>query len=479
MKMIINGIRCDSRDGKTIDVLNPAKQTVIDSIPDASKEDVDIALSIAREGAEKWGNTPLYERIAVIYRFADLLDENTTRIANVLCEECGKPIFQAISETKGAAFIFRCYAERARSLMGDVHPVAPAPNVEKDVILCIRKPLGVVACIIPFNYPVDLFAEKVAPALIMGNSVIVKPSTDAPLANIMMTDLLLEAGVPGEAIQIITGRGERLGKWLCDSPVVDAVSLTGSTQVGVETMMNSSKFLHKVELELGGNDPFIICDDADVDLAVEETLAGRIVNAGQTCCGSKRFLVQKGIYDKYLSALSRRFQNLIIGDPKNPETELGSMINEASVDKLEKQIAFTVGQGARVFCGGKRISKTYYQPTILVDVTRDMDIAKDMEVFGPVVPIIRFETVEEAIDIANQTCYGLQGGVMTSNMTDAFLFGSKLECGCVTIGGCGNYRSVLQPFGGWKMSGNAHEGVGYTLEEMSKLKTVAFKKVLP
>ena len=478
MKMIINGIHCDSSDGKTIDVLNAASQTLIESIPDATKDDVDKALVFAKKGAEKWGNTPLYERISIIYKFSNLLDANAEKIAGVLCEECGKPISQALSETKGAAFIFRCYAERARSLMGDVHPVAPAPNVEKDVILCIRKPLGVVVCIIPFNYPVDLYAEKVAPALVMGNSVVVKPSTDAPLANIMMTELLLQAGVPGDAIQIITGKGERLGKWLCDSLVVDAVSLTGSTQVGVETMMNSSKFLHKVELELGGNDPFIICNDADVDLAVEETLAGRIVNAGQTCCGSKRFLVQSGIYDKFLAALTHRFENLIIGDPKNPETELGSMINEASVDKLEKQIAHTVEQGARVHSGGERISKTYYQPTILVDVTREMDIAKDMEVFGPVVPIIRFETVEEAIEIANQTCYGLQSGVMTLNMTDAFLFGSKLECGCVTIGGCGNYRSVLQPFGGWKMSGNAHEGVGYTLEEMSKLKTIAFKKVL-
>ncbi|MHB1315515.1 MAG: aldehyde dehydrogenase family protein [Christensenellales bacterium] len=478
MKMLIGGKFCDASNGSVIEITNPATLKVVDTVPGATCEDVSGALELSRKGFTEWSSTPLYRRIEVMYRYADLLDQNREQIAQTLCAECGKPITQARGETAGASFIFRCYAEKARTFMGDMHPVDVSASVENDVILCTHQPLGVIACVIPFNYPVDLYAEKVAPALVAGNAVIIKPSSDTPLADIMMTGLLLQAGVPGNAAQIITGSGAKVGKWLCESPLIDGVFLTGSTEVGIETALNSAKCLHRLELELGGNDPFIICEDADLDKAVAETISGRITNAGQTCCASKRMIVHNSIRDIYVEKLTAALKKLKIGDPAKEDTDCGSLINEKAAKTVEEQVNFTISQGARCVYGGHRFQTTFFEPTVLVDVTAAMDIARDMEVFGPVIPVIGFDTFDEAIAIANQTKYGLQGGVMTSDMKKAFKAGKMLACGCVTIGGSGNYRSVLQPFGGWKMSGYGNEGVGYTLDEVTRLKTIAFKKIL-
>lgn len=475
MKMLIGGKHCDASDKSVIEITNPATLERIDTVPGAAYEDVQHALELSREGFKEWSATPLYRRIEILYRYADLLDQNFDRIAATLCAESGKPINQSRKEIVAAPFIFRCYAEKARSFMGDLHPMGVSQAVENDVVVCTHQPLGVIACIVPFNYPLELFAHKVAPALIAGNAVIVKPSSDTPMANIIMTELLLEAGVPGNAAQILTGSGAKIGKWLCESPLIDAVFLTGSTEVGIETTLNSAKCLHQVELELGGNDPFIICEDADINLAVEETFFGRIFNAGQTCCASKRMIVHNSVKDLYVEKLIEMLKGLTIGNPANEDTDFGSLINERAAIKVEEQVDYTISQGARCVYGGHRFNRTYFEPTVLTEVTANMDIAKDMEVFGPVIPVIGYDTIDEAIAIANQTQYGLSSGILTSNMKYAFKAAKELESGCVAVGGSGNYRSILQPFGGWKMTGHGHEGAGYTLDEVTRLKTVAFK----
>jgi succinate-semialdehyde dehydrogenase/glutarate-semialdehyde dehydrogenase len=323
----------------------------------------------------------------------------------------------------------------------------------------------------------ELYAHKVAPALVVGNSVIIKPSSDTPLANILMTQWLLEAGVPGNAAQIITGSGAIAGKCLAENPRVNIITFTGSTEVGIETMVECSKHLHHCHLELGGNCPLIIFDDCDLDKAVQETIDGRISNAGQTCCANKRMIVQNSIKAQYIKKLLEELKKVKVGDPEKDDTTYGSMINEKAAQEVIRQINQTVKQGAKLIHGGKLFDRNFIEPAVLTDVTPDMDIAKDMEVFGPVIPIIGFDTLEEAVKIANNTIFGLSGAVMTGDMKKAFRVAKSLQCGTVVVNGSGNYRSMHQHFGGHKMSGLGSEGINYTLEEFTQKKTIALKKI--
>lgn len=478
MKMIINGKETLSRDGKMIDVINPATMEVIDQVPAATLEDVEEALDAALEAKKQWRNVPLYKRTEILWKFTELLNEARDEFVPMMCSETGKTLVACNDEVDACINIFRAYCEKARNYGGKTMPVNSEGRVEGDLIFNIREPLGVVASIVPFNYPTELYAHKAAPALVTGNVVLIKPSSDTPLGNIYLTRLLLQAGVSKGAIQVVTGSGSMIGSHLSASSKIDAVSLTGSTRVGVETALNAAKHLTHTFLELGGNDPFIIFDDADLDKAVEETLAGRASNAGQTCCGSKRFIVQNSVKEEYTKKLVEALKHIKVGNPVEEDTVYGPLISERAAKDVEAQIQQTVEQGATIAYGGKRFDYTFMEPTVLTNVTKEMDVAKDMEIFGPVFPVIGFDTMEEAIEIANNCSFGLSSGVMTKDMSIALKVAAEIEAGTCVINGCGNYRSAHLPFGGYKMTGIGREGVTETLDEYTQIKNIALKGMM-
>ncbi|MGE5542750.1 MAG: aldehyde dehydrogenase family protein [Bacillota bacterium] len=328
----------------------------------------------------------------------------------------------------------------------------------------------------PFNYPLILSTQKIAPALAAGNAVIVKPSSQNPLTLIRMVELMLECGVPANALQIVTGKGSSIGKWLVATPKINAVSLTGSTEVGKEIAGYAAPFLHRVFLELGGNDAMIIFDDADLGRVLDEAMS-RVWNSGQTCMAPKRFIVQKRIKDEFVAGLVGRLSKVVMGDPLDRNTQMGTLVSEAAAAKVEEQVHLTMKQGASCIHGGKR-NGAFFEPTVLINVTPEMDISRDMEVFGPVFPVIEFETSDEAVRIANNTMYGLSGSVFSSDIAKAIKTASEMESGTVVVNGSGFYINSALPFGGYKMSGLGREGVSCSLEEMTQVKTYALKSIL-
>lgn len=477
MKNLVKGLEMDASNHQVIEVTNPATGEFIDTVPNSTEEDVDMAVQAAIVAQKAWAAMPLHERGRILEKFVDLVERDKEELAELLCKETGKPITEARGEISNTRTFVYAYVERAKHLYGINIPAGNEAGHEKDVQFTIRQPLGVVACIIPFNFPCDLFGQKVPSALIMGNAVIVKPSTYNPLTLHRYCLLLKEAGVPDGVISCISGDGPTTGQALARHKGVHLVSVTGSTAVGIETMQTASKNLTHVMLELGGNDAFILDKDGDLDLAVEEMVWGRLYNTGQVCCASKRFLVHNDVKDEFTRRVIERISRMRIGNPMNEDTEIGCLINERAAKRVEEQVATTVAQGAKLIFGGRR-NGAYYEPAVLVDVTKDMDIMKDMEVFGPVIPICGFDTIDEAIEIANQSSFGLCGNIITRDMNNAFKVAERLEVGGAVINGASFFRSAEIPFGGWKHSGIGNEGIATTLQEMSRIKTIVLKNVL-
>ena len=477
MKMFINGIPCDASDGVTIDVINPATGAVVDTVPAATKEDVDNAVAYAKAAQKKWAAVPVSEKVAIMYKFLDIVDENKEELAQTLSQETGKPIVEARAEIGNIRIGFSGFCEKAKHLYGNTFPAGLEPGQDKHVLITKKEPIGVIACVIPFNFPCDLFDQKVAPALLSGNSCIVKPSTDNPLTLCKLSHLMNEAGVTPGAIEIITGRGQVAGTELTKNPDVHLVTLTGSTEVGIETAGYCAKNLTHVALELGGNDAFIVMEDADVDLATDELIWGRMYNTGQVCCASKRFLVHRSKVDEFAEKAIEKIKKINRSDPSTDEAEMGCLISEKAAIKVEEQVNLTVEQGGKILLGGKR-DGAFYDPTVITDVPATADVAKDMEIFGPVVPIIAFDTEEEAIRIANASKFGLCGCVFSENMKTAARVANALECGGAVINGASFFRSFEMPFGGYKHSGIGTEGVMSTFNEMTHTKSIVLKNIL-
>lgn len=477
MKMIIGGKHVPASDGAVTENRNPSTGKLIGNVPAATEQDVCCAIDTAYNARRNWRKLALYKKIEIFDKFRALIDKNIDELALLMANEGGKRIDEAYGELKACGYLFRVYGEGARNLYGDTYAEGIEDRVEKDILLTLHEPLGVIACIIPYNYPAELYAHKVASSLITGNTIVIKPASATPMTAIRLTELLLEAEVYPGAINIVTGSGAKIGDWISSNEKIAAISLTGSTRVGAHISKVAADHVPHVFLELGGNDPFIVFEDADLDVAVAETLSGRATNAGQTCCGSKRFLIQNSVKEKYTKKLYKLLSQLKVGDAADRAFDMGPVINERAAKKVIDQIEHTVQQGAKVLLGGKR-NGAFIEPTILTDVTPAMDIAKDLEVFGPVFPIIGFDTVDEAIEIANNSIYGLQSGVLTNDYHKAIKIATELETGLCVIGGCGNYRCANQPFGGCKATGTGREGVMATLEEMTHTKAIAFKGVL-
>lgn len=476
MKSLIGSSWRDSSDGKVIEVKNPATNELVDTVPSLTKEDVEEAIKYAHEHKSEWEALSVVARCEILTKFAVLVEQNKDELAKLLSDETGKPIKEAYNEIANIQIGVPAYVEKVKHEYGNIIYRGTEKGQENTIQYTIQQPLGVVVAIIPFNFPSDIFINKVPPALLMGNAVILKPASANPLTLTRYVELLVEAGVPAGVISVVHGSGSVVGTTLTSSKLVDMVSLTGSTAAGIDAAKNCAEHCAHSSLELGGNDAFILCADGDVDLAVEETVWGRLYNTGQVCCASKRFLVENSVKDEFISKMVAKIKTLKVGMPSDTDTDIGCLISEEAAIEVEKQVNKTIEQGAKLVCGGRR-KGAFYEPAILDNVTRDMDVAKDMEIFGPVIPVIGFDTIEEAVEIANGSIYGLSGSIITRDFNKAIKVSEQMECGGFVINGASFFRSFEQPFGGWKYSGIGNEGIMTTLKEMSRTKTVILKNV--
>lgn len=475
MKMLISGQQVDSSSGAVIDVLNPFTGEKLDTVPAATKEDVDKAIADAVVGQKKWNRVIVRERCQILRRYLELLKRDRDDLAKTITLETGKPIFDSYGEIDSVYHTFEGSIEIVKHHYGKSMPMGIEGGYDDDLQVTIHEPLGVIACIIPFNFPAALWAFKAGPALAAGNAIVVKPATDNPLTVLKLMNLLAEAGVEPAAVQCITGRGSQVGNWIVENPAIAQVNLTGGVPAGKEIARRAAENLTDYKFELGGNDPLIICADADMDLAVNEA-GDKTRNAGQCCSGAKRFIVHNSVKDEFVRRLiDERLKTVITGDLMDMKTDYGCLISEKAAKEVESQVQHTIDQGAKLAYGGKRTG-AFYEPTVLVDVTRDMDIAQSMEVFGPVFPVIGFDTLDEAIEIAENTEYGLSSGVITENFQDAMKVAGSLRAGMVAINGSGGFRAQELPFGGGKKySGNSRECLSSVLEEVTQEKSLIFR----
>lgn len=475
MKMLINGAWVDAKANETIEVTNPYNGELLESVPSATKEDVDFAIESAVEGQKLWYKNNVRARAEVLRKFLELLKRDRDDLAKTITLETGKPIFDSYGEIDSVYMTFESSIEIVKHQYGKTMPMGIEGGYDDDLQVTVHEPLGVIACIVPFNFPAALWAFKAGPALMAGNSIVVKPATANPLCVLKLMGLLVEAGVTKEAVQCITGRGSKVGNWIVENPLIAQVNLTGGVTAGKEIARKAAENLTDYKFELGGNDPLIICADCDMDLAVNEA-GDKTRNAGQCCSGSKRFIVHKSIKEEFMNRLiEERLKTVKTGDLLDLNTDYGTLISESAAIEIEKQVEHTIKQGARLVYGGKR-KGAYYDPTVLDNVTVDMDIARDMEVFGPLFPIIEFETLDEAIEIAESSCYGLSAGVITNNFQDAMKVAGSLKSGMVAVNGSGGFRAQELPFGGGKkMSGNSRECMSSVLEEVTQEKSIIFR----
>jgi lactaldehyde dehydrogenase len=471
MKMLIDSQWVTSSDGKWRDIVNAATGEVIDRVPQATLEDAERAVRAAQAGMEAMRRMPAHRRAEILLRIADSLENEKEALATLLAKENGKPIRQTREELGATIRIFRGFAEEAKRILGRVVPMDAVPGQERNLAITIRQPLGVVAAIVPFNYPVELYAHKGAPALAAGNAVIVKPPSDCPLTLLRIAELMETAGLPRAAHQVITGPGALIGDFLARAPGIQKITLTGSTEVGIHISELAARHLKKVTMELGGNDAMIICADADLEKAARAVVLGRLARGnGQICCAVKRVFVEAPVYDRFAEMLTREAGKLKVGDQLSEETDVGPLINQAAAEQVERLIQNAVQAGAKVTSGGKRRG-AFIEPTVLTNIPGDVPLFRE-ETFGPVVPLVPFQDVDEAVRLANDSPYGLQAAVFTRDISRALDVAHRLEAGGVIINWSTALRVESLPFGGVKMSGHGREGTLDTLNEMTEQKII-------
>jgi acyl-CoA reductase-like NAD-dependent aldehyde dehydrogenase len=458
-------------------ILNPATDEILDELPDSTESEVDEAVGRAVAGQRRWAQVPRHERAVIMRRYSALTREHAEELSELLSREQGKPLQQSRDEVERHCRMFEGFADRVLAHEERAFFLDSQPALERDLQVTRHEPLGVVAGILPFNFPIELYAHKVAPAIATGNSIVLKPSEDTPLTTRRAVQLLHQAGVPADVVQVVYGGGE-VGRRLVADPRVAAISFTGSTEAGISVASTAARTLKKTLLELGGNDAMIVLEDADLDLVVEQAVFGRTLSNGQCCCANKRLIVDAAVRGELTERLVDRFAGLSVGDPLRADTALGPLINPEAAIRVEEQIQHTLQQGATLAAGGSRDGR-FVTPTVLTDVREGMDIAHDMEVFGPVVAVLAVDSLDQAIGLANATRYGLSGSVFTQDIQRAMKVASRLETGQVVINGTGLYRSEVMGFGGYKNSGMGREGLGFSLEEFLQLKTITFAGVLP
>jgi lactaldehyde dehydrogenase len=471
MKMLIDSEWVEASDKNWQDIRNPGTGEVIDKIPLATLQDAEKALKAAQKGKEAMGRLPAHKRSAILFHIAESIEAKKAKLSELLARENGKPIQQTREEIAAAIRIYRGFAEEAKRILGRVVPMDAVPGQERHLAFTIRQPLGVVAAIIPFNYPVELCAHKDGAALAAGNAVIVKPPMDCPLTLLEIANLMEEAGLPKSAHQVITGPGRLIGEFLASSQGIQMITVTGSTEVGIKISQLAARNLKKVHLELGGNDATIICADADLEKAAEAVVLGRLARGnGQICCAVKRILVDAQVYNSFAEILTKKAKVLKVGDQLNEDTDVGPLINEEASKKVEMAIIDAVKAGAKLRTGGNR-NNAFIEPTVLTDVPPNVELFRE-ETFGPVAPLVAFKDIDEAIEMANDTIYGLQAAIFTQDISRAFDIAYRLEAGGVIINWSSAIRVESLPFGGIKMSGHGREGLLDTIDDMTEQKVI-------
>lgn len=475
MKMLIDGEWTGAADGAGIPVLNPANGALIDTVPAATEADTLRAVAAAVRAKTAMAAMPAHRRAAILLGVAARMQANRAELVRLLNLENGKTLREVDGwEIDAAIRILRGYAEEAKRLNGHAVPLHGIPGLENSMAFTAYRPLGVVAVIIPFNYPVELWSHKLAAALAAGNAVITKPPEDCPLTMLTIARYFEDEGLPHGAHQIVTGYGPVVGACLARSPDVQLISMTGSTETGKAIARAAAETLKKVHLELGGNDATIVMGDVDPDVAADALVAGRFTSGnGQICCAVKRVLVDERIFDQVRDAVVARTARLKVGDHTLPDTDVGPLINERGAQRVEAQLAQAVADGATLVCGGQR-NGNFIQPAVLTGVKLDSAAFQD-EIFGPVLPLVRFRGIDDAIRIANDSRYGLQAAIFTNDLNAAMNAAMKLEVGTVIVNHQSAMRIECLPFGGIKNSGNGREGFMDTVKDMSEVKTVVLK----
>ena len=468
MKMYLAGEWVD-RDQK-IDVVNPFNGGVIDTVPRAGIEDVVDAIASAERGAKAMASMSGYQRYEVLMRAVGLMKERVEDLGRTITMEEGKIISEGIGEAERAIQTMTGSAEEAKRLSGEVVPLDGAPTWTGQLGFTLRVPCGVVAAISPFNFPLNLVAHKVGPALAAGNAVIIKPASDTPLSALKLTEILVEAGVPAEAVQCVTGSGGSIGDSLVSDPRVRKVTFTGSRDVGEHICKTAG--LKKVTMELGSNSPLIVMPDADMQKVVAGTVSSGFSNAGQVCISAQRILTNRDIYVDYLDALTESVKNISTGDPLDETVKMGPMVRPEEAVRVHEWVGEAVAGGARAVIGGDYDGATY-APTVVADVSPDMRISRD-ELFGPAIAVTPFSDINEAIAMANDSNYGLSAAIFTQNIDWAMKFAREVDSGNLMINSGPQWRADLMPYGGLKESGMGKEGPKYAVQEMTELKMVIY-----
>ncbi len=469
----VNGQWMNAASGLSFPVRDPATGQTIAQVPDCAALDTQAAIRAAQAAWPLWRARTAKERAAILRRWFELMLAASDDLAQLITAECGKPLAEAKGEVNYGASFVEWFAEEGKRAYGES---IPSPAGDKR-LLTLRQPVGVCAAITPWNFPLAMITRKVAPALAAGCVVVVKPAEQTPLTALALAELAQRAGIPAGVFNVLTGSAQSavaIGQELCASPVVRKLSFTGSTEVGRLLMAQCAPTIKKLSLELGGNAPFIVFDDADVDAAVDGAMIAKYRNAGQTCVCANRLLVQSGIYEEFAGKLAERVAQLKVGSGLDEGVVQGPLIEASAVDKVEAHIADAVAHGARVLIGGKRhaLGGTFFEPTVLADVTSAMRVARE-ETFGPVAPLFRFESEEEALALANDTEYGLAAYFYSRDVARCFRVGEALEYGMVGIN-TGLISNEVAPFGGIKQSGLGREGSRHGLDEYLEIKYLCF-----
>lgn len=465
MDMLIGGKYVTAED--TEEVKNPYDGQVIDTVPIAHLQTAQLAIDEANKAKSSLVEMSAFKISNKLLNVCEKLTQNREEFAKLLTLEVGKPINESLVELDRSIETLKLAAEEAKRIYGESVPLDAGLNGKGFFAFTQRLPLGVVAAITPFNYPLNLTIHKIAPAIACKNTVIVKPPTEAPLTVMKFCELLNEE-FPDGVVNVITGYGSEIGDYLVCSPEIDKISFTGSVTTGL--MISQKAGMKKVTLELGGNDPLVVLKDADIEKAVKGVINGAFLNAGQVCMGVKRIIVEEEIADEFAKKLVGETEKLVLGNPLDKTTTLGTLISEKAAMQVEQTVDMAVKEGAKILTGGKR-EGAFYGATVIDNVKPDMDLVVN-ETFGPVAPIIRVKSLDEAIEVANDTEYGLQAGVFTSDYSAAMRCANEIEAGTVFINKQSTFRTDNMPFGGFKNSGVGKEGIKYAVEEMTKTKLI-------
>ncbi|WP_226038259.1 aldehyde dehydrogenase family protein [Aquibacillus saliphilus] len=460
-KLYINGKWIETSEKK--DVLNKYNQEVYASVSQALEKDVDHAIESAQQAYKSDALSP-YQRFEVLKRVSELLIEKKEELAVCILKEAGKPLKQARSEVERSAQTFEVAAEEAKRITGEGVPVEAAPGSENRMAFTIKVPVGVVGAISPFNFPLNLVAHKVAPAIAAGNAVVLKPASATPITALKLAEIFEDSGLPAGLFNVVVGSGSTVGKQMMKDDRISVFTFTGSAEVGLKLKQNTG--LKKLILELGNNSPVIVDKEADLEQAAKTIAQKSFAFAGQVCISVQRIYVHEEVLNEFQQKLVEEVKQLKVGDPSDPDTDVGPMIAEKEAERAEQWVSEAVESGAEVIYGGER-NGAILQPTIIGKVNKNMKVVCD-EVFAPVVSIIPFSQLDACIDEVNESSYGLQGGIFTKNLDTAFYAARKVEVGGLMINDASQYRVDLMPYGGIKDSGNGKEGPKYSIKEMTE-----------